>query len=127
MRYPMSVEMVNEYGAHAVRVAIAEHEAMLDAAEVDGLIEELGKIRAHMQPAVATQPSRTHQYLLEIDPFWYIERNPLFDGIVLFLRHTGFGWTGFAIPTESLARMKEAIASSEPDMAMSVHAHALPN
>lgn len=79
MRYPMSVEMVNEYGAHAVRVAIAEHEAMLDAAEVDGLIEELGKIRAHMQPAVATQPSRTHQYLLEIDPCWYIERNPLFD------------------------------------------------
>lgn len=128
MQKPMSLELVNEYGDPAVCVNVNGQAALLDATEVEGLIEELSKLRAGMRPAVADQPLRTHQYLLEIDPCWYTERNPLFDGAVLFFRHTGLGWAGFAIPTESMQRLKEAISAHE---AAAEHApsfaHALPN
>ncbi|QBR02524.1 hypothetical protein [Paraburkholderia pallida] len=130
MHKPMSVELINEYGEHAVRVNVEGHAALLDAPEVDALIEELGKLRATMRPAVPEQPLRTHQYVLEIDPCWYTERNPLFDGAVVFLRHTGLGWAGFAIPTESMHRLKEALSAHEAAAKREAHhlpVHALPN
>jgi hypothetical protein len=127
MHKPMSVELINEYGEHAVCVSVEGHAALLDAVEVDGLIEELAKLRAQMRPAVPDCPSRTHQYVLEIDPCWYTEHNPLFDGTIVFLRHTGLGWAGFAIPTESMHRLKEAIAVHEAAIEREAHMHALPN
>lgn len=125
MSKPMSVELVNEYGEHAVCVNVNGNAALLDAAEVDGLIEELAKLRAQMRPAVPEQLSRTHQYVIEMDPNWYTERNPLFDGAVVFFRHTGFGWAGFAIPNESMRRLKAAIEAHEVTAAHA--APALPN
>jgi hypothetical protein len=125
MHKPMSIGLVNEYGEHAVSVNVNGNAALLDAADVDGLIEELAKLRAQMRPAVPDHPSRSHQYVVEIDPSWYTERNPLFDGAVVFLRHTGFGWAGFAIPTESMQRLKAAIAAHEA--AAEREACALPN
>lgn len=129
MQKPMSIELVNEYGQHAVCVKVNGQVALLDAPDVDGLIEELGKLRALMQPAVPEQPLRTHQYVLEIDPCWYTERNPLFDGAVMFLRHTGLGWAGFAIPTESMHRLKAALSAHEAAARRDAQtcAHALPN
>jgi hypothetical protein len=130
MQKPMSVELINEYGEHTVCVKVDGHAALLDAADVDGLIEELSKLRATMHPAVPDQPSRTHQYVLEIDPCWYTEHNPLFDGAVVFLRHTGLGWAGFAIPTESMQRLKEALSAHEAAARREAHnlpMHALPN
>lgn len=125
MPKPMSVELINEYGEQAVCVKVDGHAAVLDTADVDGLIEELGKLRATMRPAVPDQPVRTHQYVMEIDPCWYTERNPLFEGAVVFLRHTGLGWTGFAIPTESLQRLRAALDAQEA--AAGQEALALPN
>jgi hypothetical protein len=129
MQKPMSIELVNEYGQHAVCVKVNDQVALLDAADVDGLVEELSKLRAAMHPAVPEQPLRTHQYVLEIDPCWYTERNPLFDGAVVFLRHTGLGWAGFAIPTESMHRLKAALTAHEAAAQREAHpcAHALPN
>jgi hypothetical protein len=115
MQKPLSVELVNEYGDHAIRVNIDGHSALLDATEVDGLIEELGKLRATIRPAVPDQPLRTHQYVIEIDPCWYAERHPMFEGAVMFLRHTGLGWTGFALPTESVHRLKSALNAMEAE------------
>ncbi|WP_027794933.1 hypothetical protein [Paraburkholderia acidipaludis] len=126
MSKPMSVELVNEYGEHAVCVKVNGNAALLDAADVDGLIEELGKLRAQMRPAVPEQLLRTHQYVIEMDPSWYTERNPLFDGAVVFFRHTGLGWAGFAIPTESMHRLKSAIEAQEATAAVQ-NPHALPN
>jgi hypothetical protein len=125
MSKPMSVELVNEYGEHAVCVNVNGNTALLDAADVDSLIEELGKLRAQMRPAVPEQLSRTHQYVIEMDPSWYTERNPLFDGSVVFFRHTGLGWAGFAIPTESMHRLKAAIEAQEA--AVAPETHSLPN
>ncbi|WP_322015726.1 hypothetical protein [Paraburkholderia sp. J12] len=125
MHKPMSVELINQYGEHAVCVNVDGNAALLEAADVDGLIEELSKLRAQMRPAVPDQLSRSHQYVIEVDPSWYTERNPMFDGAVVFLRHTGLGWAGFAIPTESMQRLKAAIAAHE--VAAEREAHALPN
>jgi hypothetical protein len=125
MHKPMSVELINQYGEHAVCVNVDGNAALLDAADLDGLIEELSKLRAQMRPAVPDQLSRSHQYVIEVDPSWYTERNPMFDGAVVFLRHTGLGWAGFAIPTESMLRLKAAIAAHE--VAAEREAHALPN
>ena len=68
MQKPMSIELVNEYGQQAVCVKMNGQAALLDAPDVDSLIEELGKLRAAMQPVVPEQPLRSHQYVLEIDP-----------------------------------------------------------
>ena len=113
MQRPMSIDLANAYGEHAVCVKINGQTALPEACDVDGLIEELSELRVHMQPAVPEQPLRTRQHVLEIDPCWYTERSPLFDGAVVFLRHIGLGWAGFAIPTESIHRLKATLSAHE--------------
>jgi hypothetical protein len=125
MQKPISVELVNEFGEHAVCMKLNGHAALLDAMEVDRLVETLTQFRATMRPVVPKEPSRTRQYLLEIDPSWYTERNPHFDGAIVFLRHTGLGWAGFALPTESLHRLSAAIGAQEA--AARHESHGLPN
>ncbi|MGV2289817.1 hypothetical protein AAHK20_13985 [Trinickia sp. YCB016] len=130
MARPMSIELVNEYGAHAVRVSVDNRSVLLEADEVDAMIEHLSFIRASMRPEVPKVPSRTHQYVIEMDPCWHAERNPLFDGAVLFMRHTGLGWAGFAIPQESLLKLNEVLANhakASMEAAEREHAPMLPN
>ncbi|MGA7817901.1 hypothetical protein [Caballeronia sp.] len=105
----LSVEKIEERGHQAVRFNVGSSAAMLDVKDVDALIETLGRMRSALSPSPPTEPSLTHEYPIEIDPCWYIDTNPLFDGVVLLLRHTGLGWTGFAIPQASLERLQEAI------------------
>jgi hypothetical protein len=106
----MNIEMINEYGENAVRVAVDDNSVLLAASEVDAVIERLSLIRAAMRPEVPKEPSRTHQYVIEIDPCWHTEKHPLYDGAVLFMRHTGLGWAGFALPTSSLATLNDALS-----------------
>ena len=107
-------------------VVAQERQRLTDfTSSLKALREQLAKLRARMHPAVPDHPSRTHQYVIEIDPNWYTERNPLFDGVVVFLRHTGLGWAGFAIPTESIHRLHAALAAHEAEAVREVHT--LPN
>lgn len=122
----MTIEMVNEYGDHAVRVAVDQNAVLLGAEEVDAVIERLSLIRAAMRPEVPKEPSRTHQYVIEIDPCWHTEKHPLYDGAVLFMRHTGLGWAGCALPTSSLARLHEALGKHLETL-QAEEAHALMN
>jgi len=115
----MSIERINEHVAQAVRIAIDHHAVLLKADELDALLEHLSVIRANMHPEVSRVPSPTHQYVVEFDPCWLAEKHPLYDGTVLFLRHAGLGWTGFALPTHSLKQLKDEFtqlleASLEP-------------
>ncbi|MDE1179261.1 hypothetical protein [Paraburkholderia sp.] len=111
MSHPMSVEIINQYGTPSVRVGIEQHSVLLAADDVDRLIEHLAAVRASMRPEVPAVPSRTHQYLMEVDPCWHSEKHPLYEGAVLLFRHAGFGWTGFALPTPSLVRLKDALSA----------------
>jgi hypothetical protein len=105
----MTIEMINEYGKHAIKVGIEDRNVVLEAEEVDAVIERLSLIRASMRPEIPKEPSRTHQYVIEMDPCWHSEKHPMYDGAVLFLRHSGLGWAGFALPTQSLTMLKEAV------------------
>lgn len=114
MYQTLLVEAVQDSGRQAVRFNIGSNAAILHADDVDLLIERLGQIRSGLLPALPHEPSRTHNYVIEIDPCWYLDKNPLFDGVVLLLRHTGLGWAGFAIPQSSLERLQDAIVKPAP-------------
>lgn len=120
MSRPMSIERLNEYGQNAVRIAIDDSAVLLEVADLDAVIEHLSALRAMMRPEVPKEPLRTHQYVIEIDPCWYAEKHPLHDGAVLFLRHSGLGWAGFALPTESLARLHHAL-TQQLEASLEVH------
>jgi hypothetical protein len=105
----MNIESVNEYGRHAVRIDIDGSAVLLEAAELDALIEHLGILRASMRPKVPQTPLRARQYVIEVDPCWRTEKPPLDDGAVLFLRHSGLGWAGFALSPESLVKLHHAL------------------
>ena len=122
----MTIDMMNEYGTHAVRIAVDEAAVLLEAQEIDAVIERLSLIRAAMRPEVPKEPSRTHQYVIEMDPCWHTEKHPLYDGAVLFLRHTGLGWAGFALPTPSLAKLNEALSKHLQTLELE-EAHAVMN
>src|SRR5438309_11819949 len=109
MSHPMQVELINEYGDQALRVTINPSAALLDVPNVDALIEQLALLRARMRPEVSKEVSHRHRYVVEVDPCWYTEKHPLFEGAVVFFRHTGFNWAGFAVPKESLIKLIDAL------------------
>ncbi|ACR30348.1 hypothetical protein [Burkholderia glumae] len=109
MTRPMSIEMINESGRSAVMISIERASVLLDPADVDAVIQYLSLLRASMQPPVPETPSRSEQYVVEMDPCWYTEQHALYGGAVLFLRHTGLGWSGFALPPRSLERLHESL------------------
>lgn len=121
---PMSIELINQYGTTAVHVAVEDKSVVLEPADVDAVIEHLSMLRAQMRPDVPKELSRTHQYVIEMDPCWHTERHPMYDGAVMFMRHTGLGWAGFALPTHSLARLHAALTKHLEEVA---EEQAMPN
>ncbi|WP_321871564.1 hypothetical protein [Paraburkholderia tropica] len=126
MKKAMAVRAANEYGDMSICFEMGGNTALLSAAEVDELIEELGTIRSSMRPGVPDMPVRTHQYVMEINPSWHTELHPLFDGAALFLRHSGLGWTSFALPLESLRKLSGAL-SAQISLLEDFSAHATVN
>jgi hypothetical protein len=120
MSRPMSIEKVNEYGHQAVRIGIEGKAVLLDVSDLDALIEHLGVLRAAMHPELPKEPVRNRQYVIEIDPCWHVEKHPLNDGAVMFLRHSGLGWAGFAVPTQSLAQLHHAL-TQQLEASLEVH------
>ncbi len=114
MHQHMSIEPLHESGTDALRFVIGNCSALLNASEIDNLIMHLGQIRAHMQPAPSLEPVQSQSYTLEVDPCWHVDRSPLFDGVVLLLRHAGFGWTAFALPPPSISKLHDALTAEPP-------------
>jgi hypothetical protein len=111
MRRPMRIELVNENGETVVQLEIGGYLMHLGASDVDALIEQLGAVRAAMMPPVPGSVPRTHQYPIEVDPCWYAEPHPTSDAVVIFLRGTGIGWTGFAIPRDRALRFCKELST----------------
>jgi hypothetical protein len=108
---PMRIELVNEGDTKVVRLEIGLHVMHLGANDVDTLIEQLGVFRAAMLPEVPRSVSRTRQYSIEVDPSWYAEAHPSSNAVVVFLRDTGIGWAGFAIPRCKAAEFCEELSN----------------
>ncbi|MGQ7932264.1 hypothetical protein [Paraburkholderia sp. D1E] len=116
----MSVEPLHESGAFAIRFVIGNSAALLDVGDIDNLIAELGQIRAHMLPPPPSQPEQSRSYSLQADPCWHVDRSPLVEGVVLLLRHAGFGWIAFSLPPPSISKLDMALTTQPPmQLAMS--------
>ncbi|WP_322011134.1 hypothetical protein [Paraburkholderia sp. J12] len=89
--------MIDEGGQRGLRLTVGSDTAVLDGAGLGELIEQLALYRAAMKPAVPETMSPKHRYHITLDPCWYAEPSPLFDATVVFFRHEGVGWSGFAL------------------------------
>lgn len=114
MYQPMSIEPLQESGTAALRFVIGNSATLLDVNEIDNLIAQLGQIRARMLPTPPPRPEQTRSYSLEVDPCWHVDRSPLFDGVVLLLRHAGFGWIAFSLPPPSISKLDMALTAQPP-------------
>jgi hypothetical protein len=94
------IETVNPYGEQALQLDLGGQLIRLDAAEIDHLIEALGLLRRDLTPVVAPAVSVHERYAVETAPKWQVVTHPLFDGVLLFLRHSGYGWAGYGIQAE---------------------------
>jgi hypothetical protein len=110
-RRALNIEMVNAYGDNGLRVSVETGSLILEVPTVDALIEELGKLRSEMHPSVPQEISPTKQHLVEMDPYWHAEQSPLLDGSVVLFRHSGLGWTCFAIPRPSLEKLIQTLTA----------------
>ncbi|HTJ95104.1 MAG TPA: hypothetical protein VL424_18575 [Pararobbsia sp.] len=105
----LNIEPVNAYGSNGLRLTVETGSLILDVPTIDALIEELGRLRSEMHPCVNHEVDRKKPFLVEVDPEWHAQSNPLIDGSVLMLRHSGLGWTCFALPRANLKRLAEVI------------------
>ncbi len=114
MQQALRVNVVDEGNAKAVRFDIGAQSAMLGVEDVDALIQWLAKNRASMSPPPPMEPQASQQYVVEMDPCWFVDKNHLVDGVILLMRHTGYGWIGFSLPQTSLDRLQAAINRPGP-------------
>jgi hypothetical protein len=110
MSHPMKIDVISQDGETALKLTIGTQVKVLDGAGVEELVARLALMRASMRPPVAHEPLRTKQYVIEVDPCWLAQPNAAGDGAVLFLRHSGLGWTGFALPQESIEKLSGEFA-----------------
>lgn len=82
----------------------------VDAHALDELLRQLAKARAQMSPAVARRVGGSERILLvETDPT--IEVGAGAEGfITIGLRHQGFGWLHFRLPSDKAAAVQRFIA-----------------
>lgn len=107
---PITTEILNEFGNNSLLVTLGPGSAMLDVSDLDSLIENLAKIRSDLLPPSPKRLSRDHKYVVETNPRWQTVRNPLFDGLIVFFRHTAFGWVGFAIPRDTIQNLIDTMS-----------------
>lgn len=81
---------------------LATNQLCLQPAQLDQLIEQLGKLRSSVSEDIPTEPLTNSgaSEAVVIDPMWrtQISLHPALDGIMLRLRHLGFGWVAFLLP-----------------------------
>lgn len=77
-------------------------ESTLNASEMDAVITALGEFRSAMKDPVSPEPDQSggSREFLVPDPAWRTNQSPHseIDGIVMRLRHLGFGWVSFLLP-----------------------------
>ncbi|CAG9213718.1 hypothetical protein [Paraburkholderia caribensis] len=111
MHHGLKIEMFGNNGQNVLSITVGTRQLHMDGHETERLIERLGFFRAAMRPGIATQMSPTHHYVIEINPSWHAEPHPNGDGLVVLLRHTGYGWTGFFIPHAQVPLLLDQFAN----------------
>ncbi|MFC5428799.1 hypothetical protein ACFPTO_08290 [Paraburkholderia denitrificans] len=106
----LQVARVEREGKAALLIECGGASTILDGAQAEALIQKLALCRSAMKPPVAPRLSPTHNYHITLQPLWFAEPNLTIDGIVLLLRHGGFGWIGFSFDRAALKRMRRDLS-----------------
>jgi putative transcriptional regulator len=86
----------------------------LDAATLEGHIHALARHRANMAEEVSQELDPGSRLEAHIDPIWRIPAKHPQQGIVLALRHPGFGWLSFVFPHKEARALAEGLTKSLP-------------
>jgi hypothetical protein len=93
-------------GVQVVTDGTVTETVALDAKAIDQLIIQLASLRIQLREPVASEPTEANLKMIVNDPKVALRIEALDDKQVLFLRHPGLGWLGFALSedtTESIA------------------------
>lgn len=79
----------------------------MNGADTETVAHQLGAERAKLQDRVSTELDPGSRLTLKVDPIW--RTMPHENGVVLAIRHPGFGWLSFLIPEESMQPLAERL------------------
>jgi hypothetical protein len=82
----------------------------LDAGDIDGLLKNLGELRAMMQPAHPLYFQKDQDTNFIVDPRWEWEHEPMLDQGVLRIRDPRFGWLHYVISGDTARKLAEILA-----------------
>lgn len=73
----------------------------LDAKAIDQLIIQLASLRIQLKDPVPSEPTEANLKMIVNDPKIALRVEAIDDKQVMFLRHPGLGWLGFAVGNET--------------------------
>ena len=87
----------------------------IQADELSLMIAKLAEARAVMSAPISREPPQNCRELAAIDPIWRTNPplHPDVDGVLLRLRHPGFGWLTFILPQHEAAGMGKWLCDYE--------------
>ena len=87
----------------------------IQADELSLMIPKLAEARAVMSAPISREPPQNCTELAAIDPIWRTNPplHPDVDGVLLRLRHPGFGWLTFILPHHEAAAMGKWLCDYE--------------
>ncbi|MGV3741888.1 MAG: hypothetical protein ACO1NO_06230 [Burkholderiaceae bacterium] len=77
----------------------------LSAAELDQLLERLARVRSQMTEKIPEQPPAVQGVVS--NPAYMVRTDNQTKASLLRIRHSGFGWLNFEIPSHEILNMKK--------------------
>ncbi|HZQ62574.1 MAG TPA: hypothetical protein VFC24_14565 [Casimicrobiaceae bacterium] len=91
------------------RVTIAEHELVLDAQQLDRIIEVLATARQQLEPAVPMQRAPLGTFVAINSPLTMMATDFAGDGAIFSIRDPGRGWVHYRYFGKDLREMRVLI------------------
>jgi hypothetical protein len=94
----------------------APHQS-LSAEQVDALIMRLAELRASMNVPVPAELPSPARLVAQLDPAWRTRReiHPAAPGIMLKLRHSGYGWQAYLLPYHEAQALGQWLVNNAKD------------
>ena len=88
-------------------------EGLLDAADLDDLIQRLGVMRAALADAVPERLEPSARVAALRDPSWWCQ--PRAEDYGVCFRHPGLGWRAVGLPPHEAKKLAEWLVKDRPD------------
>lgn len=106
---PIAVQLFEQDGELKLSFDTPGRTGHIDAQEISRLIQALLQLRAQMEPQVPWDFPTLQRIPTEIDPRWFLWRDPMSEQPSLAIRDPGLGWRAYRLPTESATRLQEVL------------------